>query len=130
MKLSRQKVCSHNLLAINKQNNRHISPPQTHIAFIMPRPKGISSCQKSGTGGNLGRQRTTPRDNQCFNRKNSHSKSNDLSLPVIPVPPPLNDSVINPPQMSLVCQHSSSNSQNTTPELQAYSIHGGTSDDL
>ena len=43
-------------MAINKQNNRHTKPPQTHIAFIMPRPKIIGSCHKSVTekirGGN------------------------------------------------------------------------------
>ena len=40
------------------------------------------------------------------------------------MPPSLNDSVINPHRLSSVCQQSSSSSQNTTPELQAYSIHG------
>ena len=44
---------------MNKQNNRHTTPPQTHIAFIVPRPKGIGSRHKSGTGKNQGRQRTT-----------------------------------------------------------------------
>ena len=79
----------------------------------MPRPKGIGSRHKSGTGKNQGRQRTTPRDNRCFNCKDSHSKSNELSSPVIPVPPPLNNSVINPPQLSSVRQQSSRSSQNT-----------------
>ena len=105
-----------------KKNNRHIKPPQTHIAFIMSRPKGIVSCHRSGTGNNQGRQRTTTCDNLCFNRKESHSNSNELSSPVVPVPPPLNISVINPPQLSSVCQHSSSSSQNTMIETQASSI--------
>ena len=150
----------------------------------MPRPKGVGSRHKSGTGNNQGRQRTTPRDNRCFDRNYCHSNSNELSLPVIsfspplnnsvinlsqlssvrqhspssshntpcdyrcfnskdinsksnelpspviPVPPPLNDSVINPTQMSLVCQQSSISSHNTTHELQASSIPGRTSPDL
>ena len=52
------------LMAIKKQNNSHTTPPQIHIAFIMPRPKGIGSRYKSGTGNNQGRQQTTPRDNR------------------------------------------------------------------
>ena len=44
------------LMAINKQNNRHTIPPQTHISFIMPYFKGIGSRHKSGTGNNQGRQ--------------------------------------------------------------------------
>ena len=89
-----------------QQNNRHTTPPQTHIAFIMPRPKGIGRYHKSGTGNNQGRQQKTPHDNRCFNWKDSHSKSNDLSSPVISVSPPLNNSVINPPQLSrLVNSH-------------------------
>ena len=169
---------------VNQQTkNRHTTPPQTHIAFIMLRPKGIGSRHKSGTGNNHGRKRTTPRDNQCFNRKDSHSNINELSSPVIhvppplnnsvinlhhlpsvcqqsykssqntprdnhcfnskysnsninqlsspliPLPPPLNDSVINLHQLSSFFQQSSSSSQNTTPELQAYSIPGCTSPD-
>ena len=43
---------------------------------------------------------------------------------MIPVPLHLNNSVINPPQLSLVCQQSSRSSLNTTPELQASSIPG------
>ena len=113
LKLSRQKVDSHLLLAITKQNNRHTTLPQTHIEFIMPRPKGIGSCHKSGTGKNQDRQRTTPSDNRCFNRKDINSKSNEFSSLVRPVPPPLNNSVINPPQLSVVGQQSSSSSQNT-----------------
>ena len=74
-----------------------------------------------------GRQQITPRDNQCFDLKESHAKINELSSPVITVPPPLNDSVVNPPHMSLIFQQSYSSSQNTTPELQASSIPGGTS---
>ena len=39
------KLGSHLLLAINKENNRHTTPPQTHIAFIMPRTKGIGDLK-------------------------------------------------------------------------------------
>ena len=51
-------------LGINKQYNRHTTPPQTHIAFIVPRTKGIGSRHKSVTGNNQGKQQTTPCDNQ------------------------------------------------------------------
>ena len=43
------KIGSHLLLYINKQNNRHTTPQQTHSAFIIPRPKDILSCHKIGT---------------------------------------------------------------------------------
>ena len=170
-------------MAIKKQNNRHTTPPQTHIVFIIPHSKGIGRYHKSGTRNNQGRKRTTTHYNRCFNCKDSHSKSNKLSLPVIyispsfnnsvinlsqlslvgqqssrssqnnphnnqwfkskysnsksnelsspviPVPPPLNDSVINPPQPSSVCQQSSRSSHNTTHELQDSSIPNRTSPD-
>ena len=170
-------------MAIKKQNNSHKTLPQTRISLIVPRLMGIVSCHKSVTWNNKGRQRTnpcdkrclnrkyghsksnkfsstvisvsppinnsvinshqlslvcqqssrysqnTPCDNRCFNSKESHSNRNDLSSPVIPVPPPLNDSVINPPQLSLVFQQSYSSSHNTTHELQASSIPGRTSPD-
>ena len=48
---------------------------------------------------------------------------------MIPVPTPLNDSVINPTQLSLVCQQSSRSSHNTTHDLQACSIPSCTSPD-
>ena len=108
-----RKIGSHPLLAINKQNNMHTTPPQNHISFIVPITKDIGSLHKSGTGNNQGRQRTTPHDNRCFNCKYSHSNSNQFSSLVISVPPPLNNLVINPYQLSLVCQQSSSSSQNT-----------------
>ena len=79
----------------------------------MPRPKGIGSCHKTGTGKNQGRQRTNTCDNRCFNCNDCHSKRNKLSLLVIYVPPPLNNSFINPHQLSSVRQHSSSSSHNT-----------------
>ena len=76
----------------------------------MPRSKkGLGRCHKSGTGNNQGRRRTTPCDNQGFNCNNCHSKSTKMSLPVISVSLPLNNSGINPPQLSSVCQHSKSN---------------------
>ena len=74
------------MMAIDKQNNRDTISPQTHILFIMPRSKkGLGRCRKIGTGNNQGRRRTTPRDNRGFNRNECHSKSNELSLPVISV---------------------------------------------
>ena len=100
------KFVSQLLMAINKPNNRHTTPPQTHIALIMPRPKVIGHCHRSGTG------------------------NNHFSSPVIPMPPPLNDSVVNPHQLYSVRQHSSSSSHNTTHELQASSIPGWTSPDM
>ena len=93
----------------------------------MPRTKGIGSCHKIGTGNNQGMQLRNPHDNWCFNLKYIHSNSNKLSSPVIYVTPPFNNSVIYPPQLSLVRQQSSRSSQNTTPESQASSIPGRTS---
>ena len=61
-------------MATDKQNIRHTISPQTHIVFILPRPKGIGSCHKSGTGNNKGRQRTSPCYERCFNRNDCHSK--------------------------------------------------------
>ena len=55
----------------------------------------------------------TPRDNQGFNRSDCHSKSIEMSLPVISVSLPLNNLVINPPQVSSVCQQSSGSSHNS-----------------
>ena len=110
-----QKKGSHLFLAFNKQNNMHTTLPQTHIELIMPRPKGIGSCHTH--------------DNQCFNCKDIHSNSNELSSLVIPVTPPLNTSVINPPHLYLVCQQSSRSSHNTISESQASSIPGRASAD-
>ena len=98
---------------IDKQNTRHTISPQTHIIFIIPRPKGIGSCHKSETGNNQGRQQMNYSDNRCFNRNNCHSKRNWLSLTVIYVSPPLNNSVINPSRLSSVRQQSSRSSHNT-----------------
>ena len=84
----------------------------------MTRPKGIGSCQKSGTGINQGRQRTTPRYNRCFNFKDSHSNTNKFSSPVISVPTSLNNSVINPTQLSSVFQQSPKSSHNTPRDNQ------------
>ena len=95
----------------------------------MPRLKGIDSHRKSGTGKNQVRQQTASRDKRCFNCKCSHSKKNELLSTVTPVPPTLNNSVINPPQLSSVSQQSSISSQNTTHESQASSILRWTSPD-
>ena len=96
-----------------KLNNRYTISPQTHIVFIMPRPKDIGSCHKNVTENNQGRQRTTPRDNRWFNRNFCHSNSNKLSLLVISFYPSLNNSVTNPYQLSLVRQQSSRSSHFT-----------------
>ena len=91
------------MMAIDKLNIRHIISPQTHIVFIVPRSKkGLGRCQKIVTGNNQGRRRTTPRDNWDFNRNDCHSKSIEMSLPVIYDSLPLNNLVINPPQLSYV----------------------------
>ena len=80
----------------------------------MPRSKkGLGRSHKSGTGNNQGRRKTTPRDNRGFHRNDCHSKSIDMSLPVISVSLPLNNSVINPPQLSSVCHQSSRSSHNS-----------------
>ena len=79
----------------------------------MPRSKkGLGRCHKSGTGNNQGRRQTTHHDKQGFNRKDCHSKSIEISLPVISVSLPLNNLVINPPQLSSVCKQSSRSSHN------------------
>ena len=88
----------------------HTISPQTNILFIMPRSKkDLGRWHKCGTGNNQGRRRTTPRNNRVSNRNDCHSKSIETSLTVISVYLPLNNSVINPPQMSSVCQNSKSN---------------------
>ena len=90
-----------------------------YFIFQLPRSnKGLGRWHKSGTGNNRGRPRTTPRNNQVSNRNDYHSKSIKTSLTAISVYLPMNNSVINPPQMSSVCQQLS-RSQNKTPELQA-----------
>ena len=110
---------SYLMMAIDKQNNRHTILPQTHIVFIVPRSKkGLGRCHKSGTGKNQGRRRTNPRHNRGFNRNECHSKSNELPLTVIYVSLQLDDSVINPPQLSSVCQQSSRSSHNTPRDNQ------------
>ena len=92
----------------------HTISPQTHILFIMPRSKkGLERCHKSGTGNNQGRRRTTPHNNRGFNCNDCHSKSIEMSLPVISIYLPLNNLVINPPQLSSVCQQSSRSSHNS-----------------
>ena len=51
----------------------------------------------------------TPCNNQGSNCNDCHFKSIKMSLPAISVSLPLNNSVINPPQMSSVCQQSKIN---------------------
>ena len=112
------------MMAIDKQNNRHTISPQTHILFVMPRSnKGLGRCHKGGTGNNQGRRRTTPRNNRGFNRNNCHLKSIKMSLPVIYVSLPLNNSVINPPQLSSVCQQSSRSSPNSPRDNKCLDIN-------
>ena len=121
MKLKHDCICHAKKVALtfcwpSSTKNMHTTPPHTRNAFIMTCPKSVGSPHT--------------RDNQWFNFKDSNSKSNELSSLVIPIPHPLNNSVINPPQMSSVRQQSSSSSQNTTPESQDSLIPGRTSDDL
>ena len=94
-------------------NNSVINPPQLS-----------SVCQQSSRSSY-----NTPCDNKFLNINHSNSKSNELLSPLIPMLPPWNDPFINPTQLSLVCQQSSSYSHNTTHELQATSIPGRTSPD-
>ena len=96
------------------------SPPLNN-SVINPSPPS-SYCKQSSRSSH-----NTPRDKQCFNSKGSNSKSNYLPSPVLHGPPLLNDSVINPTQMSSVCHQSSRSTHNTTHELQASSIPGQTS---
>ena len=81
----------------------------------MPRSKkGLGRCHKSGTGNNQGRPQTNVRIYRGFIRKNYHSKSIEMSLPVIYFSLPLNNTVINPPQLSSVC-HQLSRSSHSSP---------------
>ena len=100
----------------------YVSPPLNNS--VINKYQLYSVCQQSSRSS-----QNTSRDIRCFNIKYSNSKINEFPSPVIPVPPPLNDSVINPTQMSSVCQQSSRYSQNTTPESQASAIPSQTSPD-
>ena len=64
-----------------------------------------------------------PCDNQGFNRTDFHSKSNDFSLPVISVSLPLNNLVVNPPQLSSVCQQSYRSSPNIPRDNKCLNIN-------
>ena len=88
----RNKLSSPVISVSHPLNSSVINPPQ------------ISSVGQQSSRSS----QNTPRDNWCFICKDSNSKSNEVSLPVITVPPPFNDSVINPPQMSSISQQSSS----------------------
>ena len=85
--------------------------------------KGLGRCHKSGTRKNQGRPRTTPRDNRGFNHNDCHSKSIEMSLSVISVYLPLNNSVANPPQMSSVCQQSYRSSHNSHYDKKCLNIN-------
>ena len=112
------------MMAIDKLNIRHRISPQTHILFVMQRSKkDLGRCHKSGTRNNQGRRQTNPRDNRGFNRNDCHSKSNKFSLPVIYVSLPLNNSVINPPQLSSICQQSSRYSPNSPRDNKCLKIN-------
>ena len=99
-------------------------PPKLNNSVINPHQLSSVSQQSSRSLQN------NPSDNRCFNSKNINSRNNELSSPMIHVPPPSNYSVINPPQLSLVCHQSYRSSLNTTPESQASSIPGQTLPDL
>ena len=81
---------------------------------------GIVGRHKSGTGNNQGRQRITPRDNRCFNCKDSHSNSNKLSSLVKYVSPQMNNSVINPPHLSSFLQYSLSSPHKTNRDSRCF----------
>ena len=100
-----------------------VSPPLNNSVID---PYQLSSVRQQSSSSS----HNTPHDNQCFNSKDSNSKSNELPSPVIPVPPPLNDSVINPTQLSSFRQQSSISPHNPTHELQSSSISGRISPDL
>ena len=99
-----------------------VSPPLNN-SVINP-PQLFSVGQQSSSSS-----QSTPRYNRLFNSKESNSNRKWLSSPVIHVPLPLNDSVIDPPQLSSVRQKSSRYSHNTTYEFQASSIPGWDSPD-
>ena len=98
--------------------------PTLNNSVINPLQMSLVRQQSSRSSQN------TPSYNRCFNSKDSNSKSNEWSSPVIPVPPPLNYSLINPPHISLVRQQSSSSSHNITHALKYSSIPSWTSPDL
>ena len=91
-------------------------PPPLSNTVINP-PQLSSVCQQSSISSH-----NTTRYNQYFNIKDSNSNSNDLLLPVIPVPNPLNYLVVNTPQLFSVTKQPSSSSHNTTHESKASSI--------
>ena len=88
----------------------YVSPPWNN-SVINPTQLFSVGQQSSSSSQN------TPHDNSCFNIKDSNSNSNEFSSLVIPVTPPLNDLVVNPPHMSLVCPQSFISSHNTMHEL-------------
>ena len=98
-------------------------PPSLNNSVINP-PHLSSVCQDSFISS-----QKNPCDNRCFSCKDSNSKSNELSSPIISVPPSLNYSFINPPQLWLVTQQSPIFSNKETQELQASSIPGQNSPD-
>ena len=89
-------------------------------------PSQLSSVRQQSSSSS----HNTPRDNWCFDIKDSNSNRNKLPSTVITVPPPLNDSVINPTQLYSVRNQSSTFSHNKTKELQASSIPGRTSPNM
>ena len=48
LQLLHRNVCCKIMLVIKK--NRYTTPTQNHNSFIVPRPKGVGNCHKSGTG--------------------------------------------------------------------------------
>ena len=112
----------------SKSNNFSLPVTYVSLPFNNPviDPSQLSSVFQQSSSSSY----FTPCDNRYFNIKESNSKRNDFPSPLIPVPPLLNYSVINPLHMSSVCQQSSRSLQNTTYELQASSVPGRTSPDL
>ena len=89
-------------------NNSVTNPPQLS-----------SVCQQSTRSSP-----NSPCDKKCLDSNHINSNSNELSSLVIPTLPPWNDPFINPTQLSLDHQQSSSSSPNTMHELQSSSIPG------
>ena len=98
----------------------YVSLPLNNLVIDPPQPSSV--CQQSSRSS-----LNSPRDKKFLDSNHSNSNINDLSSPVIPMLPPWNDSVINPTQLSSVCQQSYRFSPNKTHELQASSIPGRTS---
>ena len=115
-----KKVGSNILMAIDKKiiGTQHQHKLILHSSFHVQRVLVVATKVEQGTI--RGRQQKNPRDNQCFNSKDSHSKINKFLSPVISVSPPLNNSFIIPRPKGIGSRHNSVTGKNqgrqqTTP---------------